>query len=606
MYRTHNCWQLTWKNIWEIVSLSWRVNKNRNLWWLNFIDLRDRYGITQITIDPDNQELKNNTNDLDWLLHEIKSEYVLKIEWKVSPRPDNMVNKNMATWEIEITPTKIEILSKCKELPFPIDHDTPVWEDLRLEYRYLDLRKDKMKENLIIRHKVYKETINFFDQEWFLHIETPCFVKNTPEWSREFVVPARFEPGKFFVLPQSPQQQKQMLMVAWIDKYYQIARCFRDEDPRWDRQPEFTQIDFEMSFIEQKDVLNITEKFFKHLINNIVPWRADTTKDFPINTRDYLMDTYWSDKPELRTTDFWFNELTDRAKTTEFTVFNQAKCVKAIKVNKALSRAEADKYDAYLKQYWSKGLAWLSNTAEWLKWSIAKFITSENLENLWDLLPVDSTLLFQAWTRDDVVKYLWMLRLQLIQNFESLKWKEDELNMSFIVDFPLFEINNEWEIVSVHHPFTKPKDEYIPLVKELWKKYAKWWTISEEDKEKLLSIRADCYDIIVNWCEAGGWSIRIHDNELQHAIFALLWLSEQQIQDRFWHLLKCFEYWVPPHGWCACGLDRMIMLFQKTENIREVIAFPKNQKYRDPMISAPSDVDPKILSELWISVLPQK
>ena len=300
MYRTHNCWELTWKNIWENVILSWWVNKNRNLWWLTFIDLRDRYWITQITIDPDNQELKNNTQNLDWLLHEIKSEYVLKIEWKVSPRPDNMINKNMITWEIEIIPTKIEILSKCKELPFPIDHDTPVWEDLRLEYRYLDLRKEKMKENLIIRHKVYKEIINFFDKEDFLHIETPCFVKNTPEWSREFVVPARFEPGKFFVLPQSPQQQKQMLMVAWIDKYYQIARCFRDEDPRWDRQPEFTQIDFEMSFIQQEDVLDITERLFKQLVNNIVPWRADTTKNFPINTRDYLMDNYWSDKPEIQ------------------------------------------------------------------------------------------------------------------------------------------------------------------------------------------------------------------------------------------------------------------------------------------------------------------
>ena len=271
MFRSHTCGELTWKNIWEIVTLSWRVNKNRNLWWLNFIDLRDRYGITQVTVNPDNQELKNNVPDLDGLLREIKSEYVVRVTWKVSPRPDDMVNKNMITWEVEIIPTNIEILSTCKELPFPVDHDTAVWEDMRLEYRYLDLRKEKMRENLVVRHKIYTETLKFFDKEWFLHVETPCFVKNTPEWSREFVVPARFEPGKFFVLPQSPQQQKQMLMVAWIDKYIQIARCFRDEDPRWDRQPEFTQVDYEMSFIEQEDILDVTERYMKYLIENICP-----------------------------------------------------------------------------------------------------------------------------------------------------------------------------------------------------------------------------------------------------------------------------------------------------------------------------------------------
>lgn len=606
MFRTNTCGELTWKNIWQIVTISGRVNKNRNLWWLTFIDLRDRYGITQITIDPDNQELKNNVSNIDDLLHEIKSEYVLKVTWKVSPRPDNMVNKNMITWEIEIIPSKIEILSKCKELPFPVDHESPVWEDIRLEYRYLDLRRESMKQNLIVRHQAFCETMKFFDKEWFLHIETPCFVKNTPEWSREFVVPARFEPGKFFVLPQSPQQQKQMLMVAWVDKYYQIARCFRDEDPRWDRQPEFTQIDFEMSFIEQKDVLDIMERLYKYLIDKIYPNRIDSSKPFLVETWDYLMDNFGSDKPELRTREFWFIELTDRAKSTDFSVFNQAKCVKAIKVNKTLSRAEADKYDAYLKQYWSKWLARLANTEEWLKWSIAKFISDENLSKLWDNLPKNTTLLFQAWTRDDVVKYLWMLRNQLISNFELLKWKEDELHCSFIVDFPLFELNNEWELVAVHHPFTKPKDEDIPFVKELWKKLSAWWTMTEEDKEKLLWIRADCYDMIINGCEAGWWSIRIHDEELQHAIFAILWLSESQIQDRFGHLLKCFEYWVPPHGGCAFGLDRLVMLLQKTENIREVIAFPKNQKYHDPLLNCPSSVDPKILSELWISVIAQE
>jgi aspartyl-tRNA synthetase len=239
MYRTHTCWQLTAKNIWENIIISWWVNKIRNLWWMTFIDLRDRYWITQITYDPSKHDFK---------LPEIKSEYVLKIFGIVVSRPENMINKDITTGEIEISPTQIHLLSDCKELPFPIDHESPVWEDIRLEYRYLDLRRQTMKENIIARHKIFTETIKFFDKEDFLHIETPAFVKNTPEWSREFVVPARFDPGKFFVLPQSPQQQKQMLMVAGMDKYVQIARCFRDEDPRGDRQPEFTQVDFEMSF----------------------------------------------------------------------------------------------------------------------------------------------------------------------------------------------------------------------------------------------------------------------------------------------------------------------------------------------------------------------
>lgn len=566
----------------------------RNLGGMTFIDLRDRYGITQVTYDPSRHNFP---------LPEIKSEYVVQISGTVVSRPDSMINKDMTTGEIEISPTEIKVLSTCKELPFPIDHEAPVGEDIRLEYRYLDLRRETMKQNMIVRHKIYTETIKFFDQENFLHIETPAFVKNTPEWSREFIVPARFEPGKFFVLPQSPQQQKQMLMVAGMDKYVQIARCFRDEDPRGDRQPEFTQVDFEMSFVEQQDVLDIIERYYLYITKTIFPQKKITQEPFPIYTWYEMMDKYWSDKPELRTAEFGFQELSDRGKTLDFGLFQQSSSIKAILLPKSLSRSEADKYEWFLKQYWSKGLAWLSMTSEWLKGSISKFITPEALEKLPNKLQGDWTLLFQVGEWEDVTKYLGMLRTKLIQDLESLKDKENEVSFAHIVDFPLFETGSDWSLGAVHHPFTKPKDEDIPFVKALGKKMSEGWVMTEEDKQKLLSIKADCFDIIFNGSEAWWGSIRIHDRELQHAIFAILWLSEKQIQERFWHMLKSFEYGVPPHGWCAFGLDRTVMLYQNMENIREVIAFPKNQKYRDLMIDAPGEIDENLLSELWLSVI---
>lgn len=591
MYRSHSCGELTAKNIWESVKIAGWVNKVRSLWWMTFIDLRDRYWITQITYDPS----KHN-----FPIPEIKSEFVLQISGTVISRPADMINKNMITGEIEISPTEIKLLSTSKELPFPIDHETSVGEDIRLEYRYLDLRRSRMKDIIISRHKLFKETINFFDEEWFLHIETPSFVKNTPEWSREFVVPARFEPGKFFVLPQSPQQQKQMLMVAWVDKYVQIARCFRDEDPRWDRQPEFTQVDFEISFVEQADVLEIIEKYFTHINQTLFSHKKILDSKFPIYSREEMMDKYWSDKPELRVEDFAFQDLTDWGKSLDFVLFQQAKNIKAIYLPKALSRADADKYEEYIKQYWSKWLAWFAVTGEWAKWSIAKFITEESLEKLPNKPEWEFTLLFQFGEWWDVTKYLGLLRTKLLQDFESLKDKSDEMNFSFIIDFPLFELWSDGSLWSVHHPFTKPKDEDIPFIKELWKKILAWWEMSEEEKTKLLSVKSDCYDIIINWNEVGGGSIRIFDRELQQAIFAILWLSAQQIQDRFGHMLKSFEYWVPPHWWCAFGFDRIVMLYQNTENIREVIAFPKNQRYRDLMIDAPNEIDSDLLAELGL------
>ena len=598
MLRTHTCWELNSTHLGQEVTLTGWVNKARNLWGMTFIDLRDRYGITQVTFDPSKTGFE---------LPEIKAEYVLRIKGKVISRPESMINKDMATWEIEIEPSTIEVLSSCAELPFSIDHENAVWEDLRLEYRYLDLRRKTMKDNVIMRHKLFLETMNFFDQKGFLHLETPTFMKNTPEGSREFVVPARFEPGKFFVLPQSPQQHKQMLMVAGFDKYYQMARCYRDEDPRWDRQPEFTQVDFELSFVEQQDILDLVEEYFLHITKKYYPNKTIKQEPFPVLTWEESMNKYGIDKPELRVNNMEFIELTDWAKKSEFSIFQESECIKAIVLPKALGRSEVEKkYKAYIKSYGSKALPWLSFTEEGVKGSVSKFFDENAITELRKIANIewnDKTVFFQADNWEKCCTLLWMLRLQAIKELNLLEGKENELGFSFVVDMPLFEVWDDGSLWSTHHPFTKPKDEDIPFVKELGKKIAEGWVMTEEERARLLQVKSDSYDITLNWYELGGGSIRIHDRELQHAIFALLWLTEEQIQVRFGHLLKCFKYWVPPHGGCAFWFDRIIMLYQNMENIREVIIFPKNQKYRDVMLNAPSEIEDDLLHSLGIDVV---
>ena len=601
MLRSHTCWSLTAKNIGETVKLSGWVNKSRNLGGMLFIDLRDRYGITQITLDP---------AKVNFELPEIKAEYVLQVEGNVIARPDTMINKDMITWEIEVEPTKISVFSTCKELPFSVDHENPVGEDLRLEYRYLDLRRKTMKENAVMRHKIVMETMNFFDKKEFLHLETPTFVKNTPEGSREYVVPARFEPGKFFVLPQSPQQFKQMLMVAGFDKYFQIARCYRDEDPRGDRQPEFTQVDFELSFVEQQDILELIEEYFMHLSAKFYPNKKIKAEPFPVLTWKEAMDLYGIDKPELRVDNFTFHEVTEWAKKSDFTVFQQAPCVKALVLPKEMGRSEVEKkYEFLAKSFGSKGMPWLClSKEEGLKGSIAKFIDEAALKELKQLTGATegTTIIFQADTWLKACEYLGKLRIEAIKQLDLLKGKEDELAFCFVVDMPLFEKGDDGELGATHHPFTKPTDKDIEFVKKLGNKIANGEKMTNKEREQLLEVKSDSYDIVLNGYELGGGSIRIHDAELQHAIFALLGLSEQQIQERFGHLLKCFAYGVPPHGGCAFGLDRIVMLYQNMENIREVILFPKNQKYRDLMLNAPSDIGEGLIHELGLEVLPQE
>ena len=598
MYRSHTCWALNKANLGQQVQLAGWINKIRNLGGMVFIDLRDRYGITQLTIDP-----SKNT----FQLPELKPEYVIRITGTVIPRPDSMINAEMATGEIEVEPIELEVLSTCKELPFSIDHENPVGEDLRLEYRYLDLRRKSMKENAIMRHKIYLESMNFFDERDFIHLETPTFVKNTPEWSREYVVPARFEPGKFFVLPQSPQQHKQMLMVAGFDKYFQIARCYRDEDPRGDRQPEFTQIDFELSFVEQKDILALIEEYFMHIVSKYYPQKKIQHSPFPVLSWKEAMDKYGIDKPELRVLNFEMKDVTTWAKKSDFAVFQSAPCIKALVLPKEMWRSEVEKkYESFIKSKGSKGMPWLALTeSEWVKWSIAKFFSEEAIQELKNLTwaTEGNTVIFQADTWLKASEYMGMLRNEAIKELELLKGKEEELAFCFVVDMPLFEEWDDGGLGATHHPFTKPKDEDIPFVKQLAEKIARGEELSSEERTQLLEIKSDTYDIVLNGYELWGGSIRIHDAELQHAIFTLLGLTEQQIEVRFWHLLKCFQYGVPPHGGCAFWLDRVVMLLQNRSSIREVIIFPKNQKYRDLMLNAPSDIDDSLLNELGLEIV---
>ncbi len=567
---------------------------------MTFIDLRDRYGVTQVTVDPAKIKIE---------LPKIGPEYVLQITGEIIARPQEMINKDISTGEIELYPTKVKVLSVCKELPFSIDHENPVGEDIRLEYRYLDLRRQSLKTTIINRHTLYMETMKFFDGRWFLHLETPTFIKNTPEWSREFVVPARFEPGRFFVLPQSPQQHKQMLMVAGFDKYFQLARCYRDEDPRGDRQPEFTQVDFELSFVEQQDVLDLIYDYFIHITKTLYSNKIIKADPFPVLTRYDAMNSYGSDKPELRTEEMKFVELTDWAKDSDFVVFQNAETIKWMVIHKEMGRSEIEKnYEAYIKGYGSKGLSYISFGADGVKWSIVKFFDEAKLVKLKALANIQEgdTIFFQADSRRNVVTWLGMLRNKCIVDLKLLDGKEDELSFAFVVDFPLFELGDDGKLWAVHHPFTQPKDEDISFVKTLGQKIALWEKMTEDEMQKLLSIKADCYDIIINGNEAGGWSIRIHDTELQSAIFSLLWLNQSQIENRFWHLLKCFDYGVPPHGGCAFGFDRIVMIYQNVENIREVIIFPKNQKYRDLMLNAPSEIDTELLTDLWLKIIEKK
>jgi aspartyl-tRNA synthetase len=587
MYRTHTCNELNAKYEGEKVKLAGWVHRRRDHGGMIFIDLRDGYGITQIVFDP-NYEKAYKVGD------QSRAEYILEIEGIVRKRPKGQANKNLTTGEIEVLASHAAILNESKTPPFEIDQDKEVSEELRLKYRYLDLRRERLHTNIVQRHKIIKFIRDFLDKENFIEIETPMMIKGTPEGSREYIIPSRLYPGKFYVLPQSPQQLKQLLMVASFDKYFQIARCFRDEDQRGDRQPEFTQLDLEMSFVHEEDVMEIIEKLLIALSKKLLPSKKIQFTPFKQLTWHEAMNFYGSDKPDLRF-EMQLTDITDIAENCSFKVFTNViqngGIVKALKVEGGadFSRKEIDELEEIAKIYKAKGLAYFifpKENSEQIKSPISKFFKPEEIKKIKERTNAQNgdIVFFTADNFNIACEALGQVRLACAKKFNLIDG--NLLSYAWITHFPMFEWNEEEQHLSAaHHPFTHPLTEDIPLLKE--------------NPEK---VRAKAYDIILNGVEIGGGSIRIHDKDLQSKIFDILNISKKDAEKRFGHLLHAFEYGAPPHGGIALGLDRLIMLFQEEPNIREIMAFPKDQKARDLMLDAPSEMPVEQIAEMHIQI----
>lgn len=590
MFRTNTCNELNAGNVGQEVTLCGWVHRRRDHGGLIFIDLRDRYGLTQIVSDPTVDSKIHETAD------KVRSEFVIQITGTVRKRPEGMRNEKMITGEIEVLVRSFKVLNKAKTPPFEIDQEKEVNEELRLKYRYLDIRRERMKNNIIMRHKVIKMLRDLMDEKGFIEVETPILIKGTPEGSREYLVPSRLYPGTFFVLPQSPQQLKQLLMVAGMDRYFQIARCFRDEDQRGDRQPEFTQLDVEMSFVESDDVMQINEEVMTKLVEKLVPHKKILKKPFPRMTWKEAMDKYGSDKPDIRF-DMEIKDVSDLVKDCGFKVFADAikmgGVVKALKIEGGakFTRKEIDELTEIARVYGARGLAYIQVTEEGPKSTLLKFFKDEEVKAILDFVEAKAgdIVFFGADEYMVVCEALGHVRLACGDKF-NLRDK-DVFAFCWIYDFPLFEWSKEDQrLNSAHHPFTCPKIEDVAML--------------ESEPEK---VRAIAYDLALNGSEVGGGSIRIHDPELQSKIFDILKISKEDAQKRFGHLLHAFEFGAPPHGGIAWGLDRLIMLFQDEPNIREVIAFPKDQKAKDLMLNAPSEMPAEQVAEMHIRIeLPKK
>lgn len=568
----------------EVILCGW-VHRRRDHGNLIFIDLRDRYGLTQVVSDPAVSE------DLHAKFDKLRSEFVVRIKGKVRKRPEGMTNKNMPTGEIEVLATDLDLLNASVVTPFEIDQDKDVSEELRLKFRYLDLRRERLKDNIVMRHRVIKKLRDEMDKLDFLEIETPILIKGTPEGSREYMVPSRLYPGNFYVLPQSPQQLKQLLMVAGMDRYFQIARCFRDEDQRGDRQPEFTQLDLEMSFVEPEDVMNINEKVMIDLVKEMVPGKKIMEEPFRRIKWQDAMDLYGVDKPDLRF-EMPITDLTEELKESEFKVFKDTVAaggkIRALKVEGGAkyTRREIDEMTDVAKAYGGKGLAYMVFTENEIKSPILKFLKEEEVKVINEKTGAkEGDIVFFGADKFETVCAV-MGQIRLVCGDKAGKRDADVFAFCWVTDWPLFSWNEEEQKLNAeHHPFTAPFDEDIPLM--------------DSSPEK---VRAKAYDLVLNGSEIAGGSIRIHDRKLQGRVFDILQISEEDAERRFGHLLKAFEYGAPPHGGIAWGLDRVIMIFRDEPNIREVIAFPKDQKARDLMLNSPSRLPDGQIAEAHIAV----
>lgn len=579
--RTHNCGILNKEyTAKEVVLCGW-VSRRRDHGGLIFIDLRDRSGIVQVVFsaDVDAESFKK--------AEAVRSEYVLAVRGTVRMRAAETVNSNMSTGEVEVYGEELRILNAANTPPFYIQDNIDVDETVRLKYRYLDLRRPEMQNNLILRHRVAKSMRDFFDQRDFIEIETPMLAKSTPEGARDYLVPSRVNPGKFYALPQSPQTFKQILMVAGLEKYFQITRCFRDEDLRADRQPEFTQLDIEMSFIDREDILATMEDMIVKIFDDALGKKIE--KNFLRLPYQEAMDRFGSDKPDIR----FGMELIDisaAVKDTEFKVFksvlDNGGQVKAINVKgyADIPRRELDGLVNYVSNYGAKGLAWICYTAEGIKSPITKFFSEEVIDNITSTTQAETgdLLLIIADKPSVVAAALGQLRLEMAQRRDLID--PDKLSFLWVVDFPMFEYNEEekrW--VAMHHMFTSPKDEDIAFL--------------ETDPGR---VKAKAYDMVLNGIEIGGGSIRIYSRDLQEKVFKAIGFTREEALDKFGYMLEAFEYGTPPHGGIAFGLDRLVMLMAKRQSIRDVIAFPKTQSANDVMTQAPSTVTSRQLKELSI------
>jgi len=582
MLRTHTCGELTEKQIGSKVTLCGWVDKRRDHGNVIFIDLRDRWGKTQLVFNPE------GSREIHATAEKLRPEYVVRIHGVVGKRPEGTQNLKIQTGAIEIQVEKVEILNPSDTPPFEISDDSPVSEEIRLKYRFLDLRRPVMLNRLQVRHRITKIVRDYFDEQGFIEVETPMLTKSTPEGARDYLVPSRLDIGSFYALPQSPQLFKQILMISGFDRYFQLARCLRDEDLRADRQPEHTQIDVEMSFVSEDDIISIIEGLLARIIQSVRKVQVKTP--FPRMTYNEAMNRFGSDKPDLRF-GLEFVDVTSLLGNSELKIFQevvkQKGVIKGIKISdRNYSRGDLDGLTTYVQGFGAKGLAWFKVTAKGFESPIAKFLTPDQQQKMKEAFggKTGDTIFLIADQWLTVCTALGALRNRFASELGLNK--SNELNLAWIVDFPMFQWNEEDKKVdAVHHPFTAPQEKDLELL-----------------KQEPLRARARAYDIILNGTEIGGGSIRIHQEEVQKQVFQTLGIVDKEAEEKFGFLLKALRFGAPPHGGIAIGLDRLCAILNGVDSIREVIAFPKTQKGACPMMEAPSKVSAKQLKELHLQI----
>ena len=583
--RTHTCGELTQQNVGENVVLNGWVDRRRDLGGVIFIWIRDRYGITQAVFQ---EEINKEAYSLG---KELRSEFVISVEGKVRKRPADAVNEELKTGQIDVLVDSLIILNESETPPFAIKNDTDAFEDLRLKYRYLDLRRPELQKNLLLRHKMYQLVRKYFDENNFVEIETPVLMKSTPEGARDYLVPSRIHKGKFYALPQSPQTYKQLLMISGFDRYFQIVKCFRDEDLRADRQPEFTQIDVEMSFVDQENVFEVVEGLMKELFKQI--WNLDLNIPIPRLTYDEAMEKYGSDKPDLRF-DLQIKTLNSIFTNSEFKILKEAidnnNIITGINAKGCgkYSRSQIDLLSEFVKQLGSMGLIWIKVKADGIDSPVAKFLSNNETNELISVFNAveGDLILILAGNKQKTLQQIGSLRLEIAKR-EGLISDNTNHSLLWVTDFPLFEWDEETKrFYAMHHPFTSPRIEDIQFM--------------DKNREK---VKARAYDLVLNGNEIAGGSIRIHNAELQSKMFKALDISTNEAEQKFGFLMNAFRYGAPPHGGIAFGFDRMVMIFAGEDSIRDTIAFPKTASAVSLMDNSPSEVSQEQLKELHIKII---